>query len=78
MPLAAVPVRRKACSVQTPSDQVPRRAAAAVASHIDAVLNALEVVFDDLDAGGCRQEVDGSTLVEAGGRALKPLLCLGA
>src|SRR3984893_2257902 len=56
----------------------PRRAAAVVASHIDAVLDALEIVFDDLDAGGCRQEVDGSALVEADGWALEPLLCRGA
>jgi hypothetical protein len=56
----------------------PRRAAAAAGSRIDAVFEALEVVFDDLDTGGCRQKVDGSALVEPDGRALEPLFRFGA
>jgi hypothetical protein len=36
------------------------------------------VVFDDLDAGGCRQKVDRSALVEPDGWALESLFRLGA
>src|SRR5262249_32790723 len=54
----------------------PRPAAGVAESHVDAVLHALDVVFNNLDASSCCQKIDGSALVEPDGRALEPLFRL--